>query len=292
MRFNELPYVNDLPPPDLTAEDLLDLGFLDIGLWVTGRNGVGIDYSLDGRSPKADALLLDKVNALYAFVQDSHVKYIGKTARTLRERFQGYRRPGPSQSTNRRNNENIRQALASGGEVRVFVFNPPSKLRFGAFEISIAAGIEDSLIAGFAPPWNRPDRGRPLSEEAEREQQDAPRALVSPAGSCVVPAIALADKLSFRIKLGQAYYHHGIINPGAEASHQLGAENEPVRIIFGDGAEPVISRINRTANRNGSVRIVYKGQLVATWFQKHFSLGDTVHANVIDRNTIELLPET
>ena len=277
--------------PKLSADDLLDLGFIDVGLWVVNENGSGIDYRLDGRNPKVDALLLDEVSSLYAFVQDSRVEYIGKTARTLRERFQGYRRPGPSQSTNRRNNENIRRTLANEGEIRILVFNPPSKLRFGSFGISIAAGIEDSLIAGFAPPWNRPGRDRPLTEEAEREQQEEPAALISSDGSDVVPTTTTADKVGFRIKLGQAYYHLGIINPGAEASQRLGAESEPVRILFGDGTDSVISRINRTANRNGSVRISYKGHLVATWFQKNFSLGETVHANVIDRNTIELLPK-
>lgn len=280
-----------MPVPTLTAEDLLDLGFLDIGSWVLDGSGSGIGYRLDGRNPKVDGLLLDEVNSLYAFVQDSHVVYIGKTARTLRERFQGYRRPGPSQSTNRRNNQNIRQALASGREVRILVFNPPSKLRFGSFEISIAAGIEDSLIAAFAPPWNRPGRDRPLTEEAEREQQEEPAALLLLGEADIAPAAmpSPTDRPGFWIRLGQAYYHQGIINPGAEASHHLGAEGEPIRILFGDGADPVISRINRTANRNGSVRIAYKGQPVATWFQTHFSLGDTVRANVIDRNTIELL---
>ena len=273
----------------LTAEDLLELGFRDLALWTFSENGNGIEYRLDGWSPKVDGLLLDEMNSLYAFVQGSRVEYIGKTARTLRERFQGYRRPGPSQTTNRRNNENIRRALASSQEVRIFVFNPPSKLRFGSFDISIAAGIEDSLIAAFSPPWNRPGRDRLLTEEAEREQQDEPAAPDLLDGSGLVSTAMPAKRAGFQIKLGQAYYRQGIINPGVEASHHLGAENEPICIRFGDGAESVISRINRTANRSGSVRIFYKGLTVALWFQKHFALGDTVNVNIIDRNTIELL---
>ena len=43
--------------------------------------------------------------------------------------------------------------------LRILVFNPISNLRYGDFDINLAAGLEDSLIAEFSPPWNGRERG-------------------------------------------------------------------------------------------------------------------------------------
>ncbi|WP_051000158.1 GIY-YIG nuclease family protein [Sinorhizobium fredii] len=141
----------------LTAEVLLNLGFVDVGKWQP--KGDSIAYALDGADASASEVLLDAPNALYAFVRDDHVVYIGKTARSIRKRYVGYCRPGKTQAPNQRCHRNITAATAEGTEIRIFVFTPITHLRYSDFEINLAAGLEDSLIRGFDPPWNGKDRG-------------------------------------------------------------------------------------------------------------------------------------
>lgn len=275
----------------LNRETLLNLGFLDVGRWELSNDEIA--YHLDGERAVTNGVLLDDPNALYAFVQGEQVQYIGKTTRGVRKRFVTYRRPGKSQRTNLRCNAKIKEALKAGAEIRVLVFAPISHLRYLDFEINLAAGLEDSLIKAFDPPWNGRERDKPITEEAEREEAEEDTSLqaaeaveseASPPGRANDPALA-----SFKIKLGQAYLEQGLINPGVEASHHLGGDGEPVQVLFDDGWEPVLSRINRRANPSGGVRVVGRNREIASWFQRHFQMGDVVEARVMDANRILLL---
>ncbi|MBT1160043.1 hypothetical protein J1C56_31425 [Aminobacter anthyllidis] len=50
---------------------------------------------------------------------------------------------------------------------------------------------------------------------------------------------------TFTVVLGPTYYDKGFLNPGVEASRHLGKDGDPIRILFDDGSEPVISRIDQ-----------------------------------------------
>lgn len=273
---------------NLNRDTLLNLGFLDVAKWEW--SGEDIAYHLDGERAAANQVLLDDPNALYAFVQGDAVQYIGKTTRSVRKRFATYRKPGRTQRTNLRCNAKIKEALRAGSEVRVLVFSPISQLRYLDFEINLAAGLEDSLIKEFDPPWNGRERDRPITEEAEREEaeEDTSVQLADPEtfGESRVSSPPLA---SFKIKLGQAYFDQGFINPGVDASQHLGADGEYLQVLFGDGSDPALSRINRRANPSGGVRVVGRNRQIAEWFQRHFQMGDTVEARVIAPNRILLL---
>jgi hypothetical protein len=54
---------------------------------------------------------------------------------------------------------------------------------------------------------------------------------------------------------------------------------------------PIISGINRTANRSGGVRVVGRNQLIAQWFREHFRKDDVVEGRVLDPNRIMLFSE-
>ncbi|UIK04221.1 GIY-YIG nuclease family protein [Neorhizobium galegae] len=281
--------------PQWNADTLLNLGFKDVAGWISSDDG-GIDYRLDGLNAQSDMLLLDERNSLYAFVFDNSVMYIGKTSRSIRKRFAGYKNPHRDQRTNWRCHGKIQEVLRHDKALRIFIFNPISYLRYGDFEINIAAGLEDSLIAEFSPPWNGSERGRPVTEEAEREKAEEVSSPTSAPQQIpdVLSAVPMPDGLtqviaSFQIALGEAYFHGGLINPGVEASSYLGNDGDPITIAFGDGTEPVTSRINRTANKTGAVRIVGRNRFIAQWFQKHFNKGDTVEAQVLDPHRILLI---
>ncbi|WP_234839016.1 GIY-YIG nuclease family protein [Sinorhizobium meliloti] len=275
----------------LTAEVLLNLGFVDVGKWQP--KGDSIAYDLDGADASASEVLLDAPNALYAFVRDDQVVYIGKTARSIRKRYVGYCRPGKTQATNQRCHRNIKAAIAEGNEIRIFVFTPITHLRYSDFEINLAAGLEDSLIREFDPPWNGKDRGHPISEDAEREEEEESEFgasdVVAVADAPAEPRASGQAMSTFLVVLGATYYEKGILNLGVEASEYLGKDGDPIRVRFSDGSQTVVSKINRTANRTGAVRVIGGNAQIARWFQENFSEGDTVHGSVVDPHTIELL---
>jgi len=273
---------------DRNGEILLNIGFQDIGRW--RANGDNLAYEIDRIDAASFDARLDDANALYAFVLDGSVSYIGKTARSIRTRCVGYCRPGATQSTNIRCNKLIRDALAAGGDVRILIFTPITHFRYGDFEINLAAGLEDSLIKSIDPPWNGRERDQPISEEAEREKEEARSTIVemtreNPAGQ-TQPQL---PKTAFEIVLGPTYYEKGLINPGMAASSWLGRDAERIIIEFDDGSPSIVSVINRTANASGAVRVVGRNQEIARWFQRHFCAGDIVKAQILDKNRIRLL---
>ncbi|WP_292465337.1 hypothetical protein [Mesorhizobium sp.] len=156
----------------------------------------------------------------------------------------------------------------------------------------MAAGLEDSLIRAFDPPWNGKDKGQPISEDAEREgaeETEAERPNAPESNILSEPQAFRPVRASFTIQLGATYYHKGFLNPGVESSRFLGKDGDPIRVRFSDGGQTVVSKINRTANRTGAVRVVGGNQQIARWFQEHFREGDTVQGRVVDPHTILLL---
>jgi hypothetical protein len=287
------------PVAQLTADTLLNTGFRDVAKWVKADNDSSITYELDGANVTAHRAMLDVRNALYAFVQGDNVSYIGKTARSIKKRFVGYCTPGSTQQTNQRCHENIKALLKRGIETRIFVFTPISDLRYGEVQIDLAAGLEESLIVAFAPPWNGREGKRLLTEEAEREatedselgQATEPREVVAAmaASNEPLPATTTSRQMTFPIRLGAAYYNQGLINPGTDASRYLGNDGDPVIVYLGSDSEQVDSVINRSANANGSVRIVGNNRRIADWFQQHFKLGDVVETKVQDPQHVLLM---
>src|SRR5690606_34493145 len=186
------------------------------------------------------------------------VMYVGKTARSIRERFMGYRFPGRGQATNIRCNHRIRAHLDAGDAVRILVLVPTSSLQWGSFALDLAAGLEDSLIRHFQPPWN--GGGRVATESAELE-----KAATEPLGENEAELPSRDTGLRFPIRLQPTYFEKGLLNPGADASRLLGAHGDLVTVRLGKEGS-IVSKINRTANVNGSVRVVGSNGLIADFF--------------------------
>lgn len=287
----------------MKTEALENIGFVHIANWSYQGNGNNIQYDKCGSISDADYnTIIRTSSALYAFCVGGDIMYIGRTARSIQKRFVGYCNPGNGQATNARCNKKIRESIKNNNEVSVYVFTPATQLEWAGFSIDLAAALEDSLIREFRPQWNRTlgagnvnapnDGGRTprMSESAESEEEATAADGGNGGGGVVTPAAAEEPQPhTFTIKLGQTYYNHGFINPGVVASQHLGAHGDPVLIEFSDGTLSIQSSINRTANQNGSVRIIGNNGAIASWFQANFKLDDTVYAEVTDRNTIRLL---
>ncbi|MFV1885033.1 MAG: GIY-YIG nuclease family protein [Balneola sp.] len=96
----------------------------------------------------------DSKNILYSFVVDGEPVYVGKTVQPLKRRMYGYKRPGRSQATNIRNNANLKKILQKGCIAELYALPDHGLLHFGVFHLSLAAGLEDSIVKQLSPKWN------------------------------------------------------------------------------------------------------------------------------------------
>ena len=123
---------------------LTDIGFRKVGVWLLSDGEPELAIEAEG----------DSANILYCFVVDGVPRYIGKTVQPLRKRMYGYRKPAATQSTNIRNNGNIRSALKAGSVVELYVLPVNGLLHFGEFHLNLAAGLEDGIVSALSPEWN------------------------------------------------------------------------------------------------------------------------------------------
>jgi len=133
-------------------DSLLEIGFEDLATWELDHEGV-ISHIGDN-AVYWTSVIKNFPQALYAFCVNADVKYIGKTAVSLRTRFNGYRSPGDTTGPNKRCNLNIKQCISDKLKVRILVLPNRMPLNWGRYSINIAAGLEDALIDDFDPEWN------------------------------------------------------------------------------------------------------------------------------------------
>jgi hypothetical protein len=131
-------------PSRLTA--LRTFGFEQAGRVVALGEGISIVLE------RAD--LRDASPVLYAFAVDQEVLYVGKSARSLGARMQGYQMPGPTQSTNIRVHQFLREALRQGGLPTVWAWRDPKTHMLGGLLVDLAAGLESAVIELVKPRWN------------------------------------------------------------------------------------------------------------------------------------------
>lgn len=92
---------------------------------------------------------------------------------------------------------------------------------------------------------------------------------------------------NYSVILGITYFNKGYFNPGIVASHNIGNHGEPLRLILRNQDEIIIN-INRTTNRNESVRI-YGGRPLKTFIQNNFHLNEEMFFEVINPNTVRII---
>jgi hypothetical protein len=92
---------------------------------------------------------------------------------------------------------------------------------------------------------------------------------------------------NYSIRLGITYYNNGFFNVGKTASNNLGEHEEDLKLILQDKNE-ILVKINKTANRNGSVRI-YGGSTLRSFIQQNFHLYDIMEFQIQGLNVIKIL---
>jgi hypothetical protein len=123
---------------------LTAIGFAHAGQWVLDSDKIDFDLS---------DTVGEKSNILYAFACEDQVMYVGKTTQKLSVRMGNYRNNDGSTNVNVR--AEIKSVLKDGKSVEIYVFVGSELLHYGQFRISIAAGLEDSIIELLQPAWNK-----------------------------------------------------------------------------------------------------------------------------------------
>ena len=132
-------------------ENMMDLpayDFIPVGEWRRATVKSGIAHKLT-------AFASDRV--IYSFVVDGTPKYIGiceKDTTILRDRMGRYKAQQGA-STNERISIKIKQTLDQGKRVEIYALKPTAKHIFVDLQVDLVKGLENPLIAGFQPEWNR-----------------------------------------------------------------------------------------------------------------------------------------
>lgn len=256
---------------------LADIGFEKIGRWVLVKDQ--IDFELTN-SANAERVL-------YAFISNDDVLYIGKTGRALRNRMYNYKYPDPTQSTNIKNNANIREALCNGGLVEIWALADRGQLQVGEFKINMAAGLEDDLITKLRPPWNgrqiasrtaSPEKPKSANAALDAERQDMNLDTASPKAF-----EQSGDRFEFLLR--KTYYDQGFFNVSVAYENLFAANGAPIEIRLGGGRETVHGYVNRSVNNNNTPRIM-GGRELRDWFQRNFKINGPVQVDVLSKTTI------
>ena len=108
-----------------------------------------IGFRKTGRFHRQDGKLVlelepaaDDGPALYAFVLQGEVMYVGKTARKLKQRMYNYFNPGPTQPTNTRIRKLLGDALDFNDEVQIWGLIDDGLHRIGGS----AAGLDSGAV--------------------------------------------------------------------------------------------------------------------------------------------------
>lgn len=217
--------------------------------------------------------------ALYAFVINETVMYVGKTSRKLSSRLYGYQAPGTSQLTNIRVNELIRQALDEKQEVQIYAFEDPRPQQLGQFRIDLAAGLEDDIIRQLRPQWNGGEKPRPSLTESPPKKTDnyqVPKQSQAPASK---------TRPSFKVTVGKTYYRMGFFNVPVDYERYFAGDGKELEVEL--EARTIFANVNRTANAGGTPRIM-GGTALRDWFQSHVTLGGQVTISVISKEKIAI----
>jgi hypothetical protein len=124
---------------------LVEVGFRQVGEWSLQNEEPRFSLSAEATSH----------NVLYSFVSGDDALYIGKTTIALQDRMYQYENPGRSQLTNIRVNGLLKETLSDGTVVHIYALRDDGSMNYRGFHLNLAAGLEDSLISGLKPKWNK-----------------------------------------------------------------------------------------------------------------------------------------
>ena len=248
---------------------LLNIGFINVGHWLL--NNDKIRHNLVSHNTER--------NVLYCFVSNGKVMYIGKTTMTLKKRMDGYQNPSLTQSTNIRINSLIKSFITNKKPIDIFILVDNGLLKYGNFKLNLAAGLEDTLIKEIDSRWNYSNK-----TILEEDKDSITEKLIKPSKK-------MAKKNSkdyIEIDLGKTYFNQGFFNIGKKYSDKIGADQMTIEIILGKNSEKnILGYINRTANKNGTPRIML-GTSYLEWIHDNFRENEKMKIEILSPVSMQL----
>jgi hypothetical protein len=129
-------------PAPLPVQALVEGQFSLIGCWQLDQ---AASLVLVGAAPD--------IPGVYAFAMNGMAQYVGVASASLAKRLYFYRKPGPTQTTNVRMNTLLREELASGSCIDIYVATPPA-LEWNGWSVSGPEGLEAGIIKTYVLHWN------------------------------------------------------------------------------------------------------------------------------------------
>jgi hypothetical protein len=278
---------------------LLQIGFRPIGRWELQGSELRL---------RLDALPTHR-RALYAFVTGTTVLYVGKTAGALPTRLAGYLSPHPTQRTNVRNHASLRAILNVGQPVEILGWIDPGLQRIGAFDLNMAAGLEDSIIAVLAPPWNGSRAPSLVSasvlqpavlptvpmaaapEASPSAESNVPSRACEQLGAAqqMAPKVSLvASRVSFKVRLGKTYYNEGFFNVPVAFSQHFAGHGAQLKLYCGTERALLMGVLDRKANQSSKTPRIYGKAELARWVQRRLNIGDFLEVTVVSPDEVLL----
>ncbi len=170
-------------------KDLEKINFIKVGYWYL-NNTQKLDFNI------TDPLHLQESHLLYAFESNLIVKYIGITETTLKKRLTNYKNGNSksSGSTNKNLYKNISETLKKGYTVNIWMLKETAPCKFFEYEISLATGIEKSLIKVFDLKENLWNKRGTITEKSIKNSSNS----------------MAKNNLIYKLKQNEAIYKLGI----------------------------------------------------------------------------------
>ena len=243
-------------------KDLEDIGFKKVGNWTLTEDR--FSYAIQSN--------LDKKDLLYSFISDEKVFYIGKTTDSLKNRMNGYKNAGGSQRTNIRINNKIKELLNQRKQVYIFILLDDANLKFKNYRISLASGLEDSLIAAIKPEWNFRGNNRIKEQELPSQSENV---VIESSQPTIVSEVRTVE-----IKLGKEYWTKGFFNFSQRDRESLPDSPTQVTLLLGKNDDFFIEGSFLFATQDKQPR-VHGNRSLKEWFQENFNEGDRIKVDIL-----------
>jgi len=93
------------------------------------------------------------------------------------------------------------------------------------------------------------------------------------------------DNPSFILTVEKTYYNSGFFNISVNYEKYFGSNDEDIEILCENNPKPIIGKINRTANKNETPRIMGSKNL-KKWFKEHSQPMGKIKVEIISKNKI------
>lgn len=87
------------------------------------------------------------------------------------------------------------------------------------------------------------------------------------------------SKPTYKLTIHKTYYDQGFFNLGVDVNHFVRPDPGVARLKLGDSGATIEVKVNRSANRNGTPRIL-GGAVLRNWIQRNFEVGEVVDIEI------------